>query len=59
MERRGIYIGFWWGSQKERDHDEDLDVGVRIILSRILEKKDLVVWSGLIWFRAGTSGGLL
>jgi hypothetical protein len=20
MRRRGIYIGYWWGSQKERDH---------------------------------------
>jgi hypothetical protein len=20
MERRGMYIGYWWESQKERDH---------------------------------------
>jgi hypothetical protein len=20
MERRGMYIGYWWGSQKEGDH---------------------------------------
>jgi hypothetical protein len=20
MERRGMHIGYWWGSQKERDH---------------------------------------
>jgi hypothetical protein len=38
MERRGMYVGFWWECQKERDHDEDLDIGGRIILKRILEK---------------------
>jgi hypothetical protein len=32
MRRRGIHIGFWWGSQKERDYWEDLDVGGRIKL---------------------------
>jgi hypothetical protein len=29
---------FWWEDQKERDHQEDIDVGGRIILKRILEK---------------------
>jgi hypothetical protein len=24
---RGMHIGYWWGSQKVRDHWEDLDVG--------------------------------
>jgi hypothetical protein len=30
-----------------------------IILTWILEKQDEVVWSGSIWLRIGTSGGLL
>jgi hypothetical protein len=33
-----IYIGFWWESQKERCHYEDLDVGGRIILKFILDR---------------------
>jgi hypothetical protein len=33
-----MHIGFWSGSQKERDHYEDLDVGEKIILKWILEK---------------------
>jgi hypothetical protein len=33
-----MYIGFWWESQKERDHWEDLDVGGRIILEWIFER---------------------
>jgi hypothetical protein len=32
MGRTGMRIGFWWESQKERDHQVDLDVGGRLIL---------------------------
>jgi hypothetical protein len=42
--RRGTYIEYWWESQKERDHWEDLDVGGRIILKLIL---DMMGWYGL------------
>jgi hypothetical protein len=32
MGRRGMYVGYWWKSQKERDHEEDQDVsGWRIL----------------------------
>jgi hypothetical protein len=30
MGRRGMYIGFWWEGQKERDHQEDQDADGRI-----------------------------
>jgi hypothetical protein len=35
---RGMHIEFWWGSRKERDHYEDLDVSGRIILECMLER---------------------
>jgi hypothetical protein len=31
MDRRGIYVGCWWKSQKERDNYEDQDIGGLII----------------------------
>jgi hypothetical protein len=33
----------------------NLDVNERIILKWILEKKDELVWTGLLWLRIGTS----
>jgi hypothetical protein len=55
MGRRGMHIGYWWESQKERDHWEDQDVGGWTILNWILERQDGTVWTGLIWLRIGTS----
>jgi hypothetical protein len=52
-----MHVGFWWESQKEREHKEDLDAD-RIILSWIL-REDGVVWTGLIWLKIRTSDGLL
>jgi hypothetical protein len=53
-----MHIGYWWESQKERDHQEDKDAG-GWISEWILERYDGVIWTGLIWLRVGTSGGLL
>jgi hypothetical protein len=38
MGRKGTHIGFWWESQKAKDHKEDLDLGGRTILTWILEE---------------------
>jgi hypothetical protein len=44
---------------KGRDHSEDLGVDGRIILEWISGKQDRKVWTGFIWLRIGTSGGIL
>jgi hypothetical protein len=59
MGRRGMHVGYCWESQKEREHWEDQDVGEWTILRWILERYDGVVWTGFIWLRIRTSGGLL
>jgi hypothetical protein len=33
-----MHTGFWWESRNERDHEEDPNVGGRIILKSISEK---------------------
>jgi hypothetical protein len=54
-----MHIGYWWESQKDRDHYGDQEVGGWTILKWILERQDEMVWAGSIWLRIGTSGGLL
>jgi hypothetical protein len=54
-----VHIGYWWESQKEKDHWEDQDVGGWTILKWILERWGGMVWIELIWLRIGTGGGLL
>jgi hypothetical protein len=36
-----MHVGYWWESQKERDHWEDQDVSGWIILKCILERKEI------------------
>jgi hypothetical protein len=47
MGRRGMHIGYWWESQKERDHYEDQDVGRWTILKWILRE---IGWDGMVWY---------
>jgi len=51
--------GFWWGELKEGINLEDLECGSRIILEWIFNKWNGETWTGLLWFRIGTRGGLL
>jgi hypothetical protein len=53
-----MHTGFWWGNPSERDHLEDLGLGVNIILKWIFEKWD-GAWTGLIWLKSGIGGGRL
>jgi hypothetical protein len=41
MGRRGMHIGYWWESQKERDHWEDQD-NIKMDLREI-------GWDGMVW----------
>jgi hypothetical protein len=56
---REVHTGFWWGELRKGDHLEDPGVDRRIILKWIFKKWDGGAWTGLIWLRIGTGGGLL
>jgi hypothetical protein len=36
--RRGMHVGYWWESQKERDQWEDQDIGGWTLLKWILKR---------------------
>jgi hypothetical protein len=57
--RGEVHTGFWWRDPREGDHLEDPDIDERIILKWIFKKWDGGAWTGLIWLRIGTGGGLL
>jgi hypothetical protein len=59
MGDRWVYTGFWWGNLGEKDHLEDPRIGRRIILRWIFRKWRVETWTGLMWLRMGTDGGLL
>jgi hypothetical protein len=41
-----MHVGYWWESQKERDHGEDKDVGGWTILKWILRQ---IGWDRVDW----------
>jgi hypothetical protein len=56
---REVCTGFSWGNLRERAHWRDPGVDERIILRWIFRKGDVVLWTGLSWFRIETGGGHL
>jgi hypothetical protein len=46
MRREGMLVVFWWESQKERDHYEDLGVDGRMMLTVTLSRERMG-WYGL------------
>jgi hypothetical protein len=44
---------------KGRDHSDNVGVDGKIILKWILGDWGVKVWTGFIWLRIGTNGGLL
>ena len=54
-----MHTGFWWWNLRERDHLEFPGVNGSIIFKWIFRKWDVGVWTGLMWLRIGTGGGLL
>jgi hypothetical protein len=54
-----VHTGYWWGELRERNNFEGLGASGTIILKWIFKKWDGGAWTGLIWLRIGTGGGLL
>jgi hypothetical protein len=54
-----MFTEFWSKNFKGRDCPKGLSLGERIPLKWILRRLGVEVWTGLIWLKTGTSGGLL
>jgi hypothetical protein len=52
-----MHTVFWLENMKGKDLSQGVDGRIR--LERISRKEGRMVWTGCIWLRIGTSGGLL
>jgi hypothetical protein len=57
--RGDVFIGFWLGGPKVRDHWKNLGVGGRITLRWTLGREGSMGRTGFSWLRIRFSGGLL
>jgi hypothetical protein len=53
-----MYTGIWWGNVRKGDYLEDPGVEGRIILKGS-SRSGIGTWTGSIWLRIGTGGGML
>jgi hypothetical protein len=44
---------------RERDYLKDVGIDGRILLKWFLKKYNVRAWTGFIWLRTGTGGGIL
>jgi hypothetical protein len=54
-----VFIGFWLGGPKVRNHWENLDIDGRITLRWTLGRQGSMGRTGFSWLRIGSSGWLL
>jgi hypothetical protein len=54
-----VHTDYWYGDLRKRGHLEDLDVEKRITVKWLFIQWDVREWTGLIWLRIETGGGLL
>jgi hypothetical protein len=58
-ERGETCTGYWWESQKEKDHLKDQGIDGRMGSKWTLGRLVGGVWSGFNWLGIGIAGGLL